>query len=331
LPRRGVQGHPAGNRAFFSEKAVFTPFPEGELSEIGTIIKDLPANEKSDKSIMDLNCFMHIRGEDRIKQFLAKACWTNDVRFCIRCKTRKIYRIRRDRYRCSQCGYEFSDFAGRWINKVKLPPRDWLWLIKLFELETSARSASQQLGISYPTVHKAYHLIRQSITAHSGNGDLLLDGEIEAKATRSEDRSKGCRAANSKPGFPVFGILERKGSVKVEPLQDLSAEAVLNLTVKTARRGSICYTDRWGGYDALMFYGYKPFRGDRGRRFSRGDVHINGTNGFWSYARERMNKFHGVSKEKFPLYLMEMEFRYNHRQESIFNTLVRYLCELTAT
>ncbi len=277
---------------------------------------------------MDLRSFKDmLRGEDSVKRYLAKACWKNYVRFCIRCNTRKIYRIRRDRYRCSQCGYEFSDFAGRWINKVKLPPRDWLWLIKLFELETSARKASQQLGISYPTAHKAFHLIRQSIIAHSGNGDSLSDGKVEAKETYFENRREGHRAKNSKTGFPVFGILERKGLVKVEPLQDVGAEAVFNLRVRAVRKGSIVYTDRWGRYDALMFCGYKHFSGYV-RRFSREDVYMSGMDGFLSYAEEKMMKFHGVSKGKFPLYLKEMEFRYNHRQESIFSTLVRYLCDL---
>jgi transposase len=281
---------------------------------------------------MDLKSFEFLSGDESgVKGYLVRACWKDYDRFCVRCRTRKIYRIRRDRYRCGQCGYEFSDFAGRWINKVKLPPRDWLWLIKLFELEISARKASQQTGISYPTVHKAFHLIRQSITAHSGNGDAFLEGKIGAKETYFGSRLEGRRIESCKTKFPVFGILERKGLVKVEPLQDLSAEAVLNLTVKTVRRGSIVYTDKWGSYDALMFCGYKHFTVDYGRRFSRSDVHINGVDGFWTYAKERMSKFHGVSKEKFPLYLKEMEFRYNHRHESIFDTLVQYLCELTAT
>ena len=277
---------------------------------------------------MSLKSFEFIlRGESSVKRYLVKACWKNYVRFCIRCKTRKIYRIRRDRYRCSQCGYEFSDFAGRWINKVKLPPRDWLGLIKLFELGISARKASQQSGISYPTVHKAFHLIRQSIAAHSGNANSSLDGE--GKKAYVENRREGRLVENSKTAVPVFGIRERKGLVKVEPLQNLSAEAVLNLGVDTGRGGSVVYTDRWGSYDALIFSGYKHFSGDYGRRFSRSGVHINGANGFWSYAKERMNKFHGTSEQKFPFYLKEMEFRYNHRHESIFNTLVLYLCDLT--
>ncbi|MDO8531386.1 MAG: DDE transposase, partial [Dehalococcoidia bacterium] len=36
---------------------------------------------------------------------------------------------------------------------------------------------------------------------------------------------------------------------------------------------------------------------------------------------------HGVSPQRFPLYLKELEFRYNHRQEDIFPRLVQYLCD----
>jgi len=46
-----------------------------------------------------------------------------------------------------------------------------------------------------------------------------------------------------------------------------------------------------------------------------------GLEGFWNYAKERIVKFHGVSKEKFPLYLREMEFRYNHRNADIFDQI----------
>ncbi|MBU0600379.1 transposase [bacterium] len=49
---------------------------------------------------------------------------------------------------------------------------------------------------------------------------------------------------------------------------------------------------------------------------------------FWAYAKERLIKFHGVSKDYFPLYLKEMEFRYNYRKDNIFEILVKYLCDL---
>jgi transposase len=61
---------------------------------------------------------------------------------------------------------------------------------------------------------------------------------------------------------------------------------------------------------------------------STGKVYINGLEGFWSYAKERIIKIHGVSKEKFPLYLNEMEFRYNSKHSNIFNLTVQKLCNL---
>ena len=277
---------------------------------------------------MDLKSFEYlIKNEQSVKNYLVRACWKNYARFCIRCRARKVYRIRRDRYRCGLCDYEFTDFTGRWLNAAKLPAKDWLWLIKLFELEISARKASQQLGISYPTILKAFHLIRQSIAAHARNGDLFLRGEIEAGQTYFKGPQGTHSNGHSQNRVPVFGILERKGKVNVEVLQDMSAEALLNLTVKKVKTGSIVYTDKYRTFDALMFCGYKHVKVDR-KRFSRDNVYINGLEGFWSFAKERIDKFHGVSKEKFPFYLKEMEFRYNNRQQPIFETLVHYICDL---
>jgi len=44
-----------------------------------------------------------------------------------------------------------------------------------------------------------------------------------------------------------------------------------------------------------------------------GKVYINGIEGFWSYAKERLLKFHGVSRKYFVYYLKALEFRYNFR------------------
>jgi len=229
-------------------------------------------------------------------------------------------------YRCKRCGYTFHDFSNRWLNRVKIPPRTWLWILKLFELEVSARKIAQQVGISYPTALKAVNVIRASIVAVTPEADDLINGEVELDETYFGGRRKGKRGRGALNKVPVFGILERKGVVKVSVVKDVTAESLLGMTVKMVRRGSIVYTDKFHSYDALMFCGYRHLRIDHGKRFSRGKVYINGLEGFWSYAKERLAKFHGVSKEKFPLYLKEMEFRYNNRRDSIFNMLAQNLC-----
>lgn len=264
--------------------------------------------------------------ENRARLFFKKFCAKNGHVFCTRCKGYKIYRITGKRYRCKRCKYTFNDFSGRWINKLRISYKKWLWIIKFFEVEISARKITQQTGLSYPTVLRAVNILRTAILANSCELYELLNGEIELDEAYFGGKRKGKRGRGAAGKVSVFGILERDGIVKVEVVKDVSAERIMNMTIKTVRRGSIVYTDKFKSYDALMFCGYRHLRVDHAKRFSTGKVYINGLEGFWSYAKERFAKFHGVSKEKFPLYLKEMEFRYNNRHKNIFNLLVENLC-----
>ena len=54
-------------------------------------------------------------------------------------------------------------------------------------------------------------------------------------------------------------------------------------------------------------------------------VCINDVEGFWSFAKERLIKHHGISKNKFLLYIKEMEWRYNNRDYNLFDLLVKYM------
>ena len=74
--------------------------------------------------------------------------------------------------------------------------------------------------------------------------------------------------------------------------------------------------------------GYRHLKIDYQKLFSSGRVYINGLEGFWSWAKERLMKHHGVSKARFPLYLKELEFRYNHRTDDLFDLIANYLCDL---
>ncbi len=247
---------------------------------------------------MDLKSFEAlIKTENSARLFLAKLCWRNHRRFCIRCRGYKVYRIVDKRLRCKRCGYTFHDFTGRWINKLRITYKNWLWIIKLFELEISARKIAQQTGLSYPTVLKAVNLIRTAIVINSPDSSELLGGVVEMDESYFGGRRKGKRGRGAAGKVPVFGILERNGVVRVEAVKDVKARTLLDLTVKTVRRGSIVYTDKFRGYDSLMFCGYRHINIDHKKIFASGKVYINGVEGFWSYAKERLIKFHGISKK----------------------------------
>ncbi len=270
-----------------------------------------------------------VSNEKKAYRYLSKKCLKNGHRICPRCGSRKHYKLRDGRRRCARCRYTFHDFSGRWINHGRLSCIQWLSIVKLFELEVSTRKIASQVGIAYNTAYRAVQTIRYAILAHSEeDGFTLLGGEVELDESYFGGRRKGKRGRGASGKVPVFGILERNGKVKVSVVKDVTARTLLDLTMKTVRRGSIVYTDRFRSYDSLMFCGYRHLKVDHGMRFVSGKVYINGLEGFWSWAKERLIKHHGISKETFPLYLKELEFRYNHRHTDIFDKLTDFLCDL---
>jgi transposase len=66
-----------------------------------------------------------------------------------------------------------------------------LLLIKLFELEVSARKASVQLGLSYPTTLKGFDILRKVIVRELSRSEEVLRGEIEADESYFGGKRKG--------------------------------------------------------------------------------------------------------------------------------------------
>ena len=218
---------------------------------------------------MDLEAYEKlVFTETSARRYLLGFCWKNHQRFCRRCRCRKVYRLTDGRRRCARCRYTFHDFSGRWINRGALSCRQWLRLLKLFELELSTRKIAAQLGLAYDTGYKAVTALRLAILAHGEAGDGLLGGEVEADESYFGGKRKGKRGHGAAGKVPVFGILERDGRVSVEVVPNIRAETVLKLTVKKVRRGSLVYTDRFQIYDALIFCGYRHLTVDHGKYFS---------------------------------------------------------------
>ena len=183
-------------------------------------------------------------------------------------------------------------------------------LIKLFDLGVSARRAAKEGDVSYPTALYSFDVMRFSILAEQSKTDDVLKGQIEADEVYyfggKRKVNRGCGARNK---TIVFGILKRRGKVHVEIVKNVKAKTLLAGIIKKVKKGSIVYTDKWRGHDSLIFNGYKHLSVDHSKMFGKGDVYINGIEGFWSFAKENTAKHHGVSPDKFLLYIKEMEIQ----------------------
>jgi transposase len=102
----------------------------------------------------------------------------------------------------------------------------------------------------------------------------------------------------------------------------------MNFHLKLIRSGNLVYTDRYKEYDALMFCGNDSLPYEVIRRYDE-PPHIDAVGDeFWEYAQSRIKKFRGISCQRFPLYMKELEFRFNNRHKPLGEILAAYLCAL---
>ncbi len=135
-----------------------------------------------------------------------------------------------------------------------------------------------------------------------------LKGEIELDEAYFGGRRKGKRGRAAAGKSVVFGLLERDKRVYTKVVESVSAEELMKHIQAKTRKGSVYFTDAFRGYQSLKRYG-KHHTINHSKEFvSRRTPrnHMNGIEGFWSYAKHILYQYRGVSKYHFPMYLKEI-------------------------
>jgi len=229
---------------------------------------------------------------------------------CLFCGDTHLYLLADERFKCRGCRRKYSP------KKLE----DDLQILHYFSLEIPANKAAKDLGCSYAKVRSRYMQYRQEIVEYLKQEFQKLSGEIECDESYFGGKRKGPRGRGSRGKVKVFGMLERQGRIFTTVVNDVSAETLMTEIKQRSEQGSVFYTDRFKSYKSLKFYG-KHLTINHGVESAKGRRHINGLEGFWSFAKERLLKYHGVSQNHFDLYLKEMEFRYNYRNENLYHLL----------
>ena len=232
-------------------------------------------------------------------------------RTCLFCNKRGLYKLGDKRVKCSHCRAYYS------LTKLRKDAR----ILYFFYLELSARKAARELRLNYKSVHRQYMSYRARIAEHLDKEFTKLGGKLEMDESYFGGKRKGKRGRGAANKAIVFGILERHGKVYTAVVPNVKAMTLMGEIRSKAVKGSVFYTDCFKSYKSLKQYG-KHSRINHSKVFGKGHNHINGIEGFWSYAKERFHKYHGINRQNYPLYLKEMEFRFNHRNDDVFKLLV---------
>lgn len=252
---------------------------------------------------------------------------------CIACGwERKFWHLSDGRWQCSRCKKKFGWLTNTPLAGFGCSLRDILELLWWYELELTDHAIAKRLEGDYWQVHYFFGTVRKTLKIFEDAHIRMLEGKVEVdesyfganfKNRRRADRKQLIKAGKVKRGRgakglqqPVFGIYQRQdGLVYVEPVAKIDKPTLQDIIKDKVSIETTIYSDTWKSYNGLEdnFAGHQTVNHSKGEYVNQ-SAGINGIEGFWGYAKERLLRHHGVSPDNFLYYLKEMEFRFNHRK-----------------
>jgi transposase len=198
------------------------------------------------------------------------------------------------------------------IKRCKLSRKLQLRLLENFVLQVTARSAADLHGIQVNTVALFYRKIRLVIAERLEAEAVPFTGEIEVDEGYFGGVRKGPRGRGAAGKVPVFGLLKRGGKVYALPLTDTKEKTLLPIIRRKIRPDSVVYTDGFPSYNVLDVSEFHHVRINHAEHFANGRNHINGIENFWNQAKRWLSRYDGIPRSSFPLFLKEVQFRFNY-------------------
>jgi transposase len=216
---------------------------------------------------------------------------------------------------------------NRYFSRSKISEAKFREILRYFAMDLTATDCAQLSGISVRSINSIYLRIRHRLAQYCEQVSPL-GGELEADESYfGPRRVRGLRGRGAGQKTVVFGLLKRGSNVYTEIVPNASKRILQAIIRGKADVASVIHTDRWRGYDGLVDVGFdKHLRVNQGNNeFARGNIHVNGIESFWSYAKRRLVQFNGVPRHTFYLHLKETEYRFNHRHQSLYKALLSLL------
>ena len=168
---------------------------------------------------------------------------------------------------------------------------------KAFRIYLTASQIAAITNLNRNTINR-YLTLTRCLIANFCERESPFSGEVECAEFyfgSRHQKGKGGRGAENK--HIVFGISKRNGKVYTEIVKNVKAKTLQQIIRGKVSVDATVYTDGFRSYDSIVHLGYqKHFRIYHQESYGKGNIHINGIEGFWGYAKVRLVKFRGLSK-----------------------------------
>ncbi len=203
---------------------------------------------------------------------------------CIYCQN-QLYLLKDGMLKCSACK---SKYSPERVNKV-------ITLIHSFCHDENALQASQRLNLSYVSVHKYYNAFRLECA------QICEDAYLSV-------REKPCE-------YEEYFYLEKSKRNKKQAVFDAHNFLTFDyeghlytIVMPTLQK----YRQQFIDDNLEDLYASEFARFKRKSRIINVSKHLNKIVEFWNFFETSILTYKGVSNENFPLYLKELEFKFNY-------------------
>ncbi len=236
-------------------------------------------------------------------------------------------------YRCKDCDKKYTVLTGTFFQGTKIELKKWiaaLYLLSAHKKGISSLQLSRDLGITQKTAWFINHRLREMLKEPT---PTPLEGAIEIDETfvGGKEKNKHGYMKNRKVAssimyaapakynndkFPVFGMLERNGKVRVRTVKDTKGKTLIPIIVENCVPKIFVFSDEHTGYSRLAKSGFihQTVKHKDGE-YVNGITHTQNIENFWSmFKRGYIGIYHYMSEKHLQRYCDEFAFRYNTRQ-----------------
>lgn len=271
--------------------------------------------------------------EAAARAHLERVRWPNGA-FCPHCgEAENVRRLegkshRPGLFQCNSCREHFTVTVGTVMERSHIPLAKWVLAYHLMAASKKGISSlqlSRMLGITYKSAWFMTMRIRESMAPATpepmGGANKVVEADETYVGGKETNKHKSKRTRGRQGGKgkqAVVSLVERDGNVRSFHVASVTASTLRPILVKAVSRASYLMTDESVVYPKIgaEFKGHGTVN-HSAEEYVRlgGFIHTNTVEGFFSLIKRGVyGTFHHVSEAHLHRYLVEFDFRYNHRK-----------------
>ena len=239
-------------------------------------------------------------------------------------------------FKCNICGKRKSLRTGSFFSNVHLPLQILLLLTYLFTTGTPIKYVLTFLkgSVSEKTVGQWYHFLREVISQHLITNRIVLGGrgvvvQIDESALgRKRKYNRGyVRGSGVKWVFGGIDTVTKKCFLELVP--DRSRVTLFPIIHRSIALGSEIHSDEAAVYFSLPNEGFvhKTVKHKENYVNPTDGTHTNNIENFWGHLKNKIKSMYGVRNENIPHHLDEFIYRWNNKNENLFEKLLGDISE----